>query len=180
MTDAPKQLVERVNSARDALEIAERAARRKRSEYHAAVGELSRAGLTVREIGKAVELSHQRVQQILEDLVCSFCERKANEVSKLIAGGARRSFVCDRCVGHAAVALRTKATVDEDGVVMELTTTAREPCEFCGSRIGERGEALKKLDAMATCNRVRICRRCVKICTEILAGEWKQATKALR
>ena len=125
-------------------------------------------------------MSHQRVQQILDDLVCGFCEQTASEVSKLIAGGAQRRFICDRCAARATHALRTKDAVEEDGVVMEFTVTTREPCEFCGCRIGERGGGLKKIEAMATHNRARICRPCVKMGTDILASEWKQAQRALR
>jgi hypothetical protein len=76
--------------------------------------------------------------------------------------------------------LRTKGDVDEDRVVMAFTATTRNPCEFCGCRIGERRDRLKKIDAMATHNDVRICRTCVKRCTDILAGEWKEARRALR
>jgi hypothetical protein len=180
MTDIDKSLLRNVNVARENMEVAEREARRQRSEYHAAIGDLARSGLTVREIGKAVELSHQRIQQVLDDLVCSFCDLTASEVSKLIAGGGRRRFICDRCAARAALALRTKGDVDEDRVVMEFTATTRDPCEFCGARIGERGDGRKKIDAMATHNHVRICRPCVKKCTDILAGEWKQAQRGLR
>lgn len=180
MVDINESLLRNVNAARENMEVAEREARRKRSEYHAAIGELARSGLTVREVAKAVDLSHQRIQQLLDDLVCSFCDLPASEVAKLIAGGGRRRFICDRCAARAALALRTEGDVDEDRVVMAFTATTRDPCEFCGRRIGERGDGRQKIDAMAMHNHVRICRPCVKRCTDILAGEWKQARRALR
>jgi hypothetical protein len=40
--------------------------------------------------------------------------------------------------------LCTKGDVDEDRVVMKFTATTRAPCEFCGCRIGERGDGVKK------------------------------------
>jgi hypothetical protein len=171
-----ESLVRNVNAAREDLAAAERVARRKRSDYHAAIGELSHAGLTVREIGKAVDLSFQRVQQILGALVCSFCEQPASEVQKLIAGGGeRRPFICDGCVSHASAALRTKDRVVEDGPVMSFTTATREACDFCGCRIGDRGVGLQKIAAMATFNRTWICRQCVKACADVLQDDWKAA-----
>lgn len=169
-------LVQRVNVAREELAAAERVARKKRSEYHAAIGELSHAGLTVREIGKAVDLSFQRVQQILGALMCSFCEQPASEVQKLIAGGGeRRPFICDGCVSRASAALRTKDRVVEDGPVMSFTAATREACDFCGCHIGDRGVGLQRIAAMATFNRTWICRQCVKACAEVLQEEWKVA-----
>src|ERR1700674_3936416 len=121
-------LVDRVNAARDAMAAAELAARHKRSEFHAAIGALAHAGLTVRDIGKAVALSHQRVQQILGGLYCSFCELNAYMVSKLVAGGHSQVYICDHCIGRATLAFRGGAA--EDGLEMELVIEGL--CDFCG------------------------------------------------
>src|SRR5437660_4257116 len=80
---------------------AERQARLARAEYHAAVRRLHLAGASLREIADALELSHQRVAQIVEgaggswwqriwstrnprrDALCTFCGRPPSEVAKL-------------------------------------------------------------------------------------------------
>lgn len=170
-------LVRQVDLARRALDAAEHAARHKRSEYHASIGALRHAGLTIREIGKAIDLSHQRVQQIVDALACSFCTLTADQVPKLVAGGHKPgTYICDRCIGRATLAFRTRGAVEEVGVVMDLVTTGL--CDFCGCAIGA-SFGRRKVDGMALHNATRICRPCVAMCTDILEAEWKQAKKAL-
>jgi ATP-dependent protease Clp ATPase subunit len=62
---------------------------------------------------------------------------------------------------------------------MSFSASTREPCDFCGTRIGDRGAGLQKIAAMATFNGTWICRQCVKACADILEDDWKAAGKAL-
>src|SRR5207247_10957170 len=88
-----------------------------RADYHTSVRRLHLAGGSLREIAEALGLSHQRVQQIVDeaggswwtrvwrtrtpkrDAVCTFCGRPPSEVSKLIAGP--NVYICNACVEHA-------------------------------------------------------------------------------
>src|SRR5262249_40828806 len=83
-----------------------------KADYHHAVRRLHFAGASMREIADALEISHQRVHQIIDaaggsggwkvrrkadaDLGCSFCGRSKDEVTKLIAGPG--IFICEECV----------------------------------------------------------------------------------
>ena len=93
---------------------AERDAVLSRADYHAAVRRLHLAGASLREISEALGLSHQRVQQIVQnaggtwwqrvwrsrkvkrDAVCTFCGRPPSEVQKLITGP--NVYICNDCV----------------------------------------------------------------------------------
>src|SRR5260370_39712534 len=95
----------------------ERAFHAARWDYRTAVRRLHLGGGTLREIAAALGLSHQRVQQIVDEAggtwwqrlwksrrapdpgPCTFCHRPPTVVAKLIAGPA--VFICDACV-HAA------------------------------------------------------------------------------
>src|SRR5277367_1521834 len=79
---------------------AERVALLARADYHTAVRRLHLAGGSLREIAQALGVSHQRVQQIVEDAggswwqrvwrtrnvsrdaVCTGCERPPSELAK--------------------------------------------------------------------------------------------------
>src|SRR5258708_19859590 len=59
-------LLLRATEARDRAEELRREAARSRLAFHDAVCELHRAGGSLREIAQALDLSHQRVHQIVE------------------------------------------------------------------------------------------------------------------
>src|SRR5687768_13351382 len=106
-------LLEKARAAGTALAEAERQVLVSRADYHTAIRRLHLAGASLREIAQALSLSHQRVQQIVSaaggswwplwrsrsrrpDMACTWCDRPASEVSKLIAGP--NIFICDACV----------------------------------------------------------------------------------
>src|SRR5687767_7091678 len=82
------------------LAEAERQALEARGEYHTAVRRLHLGGASLREVAEALDLSHQRVQQIVRGAggswwqrvwrsrnvqpgaVCTFCDRPPSEVAK--------------------------------------------------------------------------------------------------
>lgn len=65
---------------------------------------------------KGKDNSHEEVKKAPEDLTCSFCGKKQNEVMKLIAGPM--SFICDECIGLCVDILREdnkKRPLNKDG-----------------------------------------------------------------
>src|SRR5437879_6846212 len=108
------QLVEKARAAGAKLADAERQVETARTEYHTVVRRIHLAGGSLREIAHALDLSHQRVQQMVgnaggswwqrvwrsrnarRNLRCTFCGRPNDEVAKLIAGP--NVFICDSCV----------------------------------------------------------------------------------
>ncbi|GLY46442.1 ClpX C4-type zinc finger protein [Lentzea sp. NBRC 102530] len=73
--------------------------------YHHSVLKLHRAGGSMREIAEALQMSHQRVHQIVEQSKrterCWFCARNADQVDKMMAGPA--ALICDLCIAEAQV-----------------------------------------------------------------------------
>src|SRR5580692_8779274 len=92
-----KLMVDKVDFMRTGLEAAEREMQRARSQYHAAVGDMARAGLTVREIGAQIGISHQRVQQILDELECIFCGAAKYDGAPFVGGGDG-GYICVPCL----------------------------------------------------------------------------------
>src|SRR2546429_2756746 len=112
-------LLRRATQARDHAEELQREAARSRVAFHEEVCELHRAGGSLREIAEALDLSHQRVHQIVEasggggawsrlwrrrassarsriPASCSFCGVHELETRRLIAGPGTR--ICDGCL----------------------------------------------------------------------------------
>jgi hypothetical protein len=159
------ELLEKARAAGAQLGESERQALLARGEYHAAIRRLHLAGASLREIGQALALSHQRVMQIVDeaggswwqrvwrnrnvkrDAVCTFCGRPPSEVAKLIAGPD--VYICDACVSAASRAAPPFA----------LATTARR-CAFCG----------KKQRSLASAPEAGVCAACLRACREILEG----------
>jgi len=107
-----RNLLQAARAAGARLADAERQALLARADYHTAIRRLHLAGASLREIARALSLSHQRVQQVVRaaggswwqvwrrrltppDAVCTWCERPPGEVSKLIAGP--NLYICDAC-----------------------------------------------------------------------------------
>jgi hypothetical protein len=140
------------------LAEAEREALLARADYHTAIRRMHLAGASLREVGEAVGISHQRVQQIVEsaggswwqrvwktrrprrDAVCTFCGGAPGDVAKLIAGPD--VYVCDGCVAALGRATRK----------------SRGPCSFCGKRGAVRLEA----------GGPGVCADCLRTCREII------------
>jgi hypothetical protein len=134
------------------------------AHYHRAVRRLHIAGSSMREIGDAMRLSHQRVHQIVEasagpprrwklrkrargPLMCSFCERSSDEVNKLVAGAG--AYICGVCIQSAD-------TGEFDKV--HVASTLR--CSFCTKRRQE-------VARMVAGSHTQICEQCLRLCKEI-------------
>ena len=157
-------------AASDRLARSQQAMDDARTDYHQAVRRLHLAGGSLRDIAEALELSYQRVHQIIQgtgglpdwrhprttaDLVCSFCGASPADAAKLIAGPAVQ--ICDFCVGLARQAHATHAPAARTGAVLSPVSTG--DCSFCGGSPGP-------LVAGAA---GYICLSCVDFCDEVLA-----------
>jgi len=149
--------------ARERMDRGRREALAARAEFDSAVCDLHRAGASLREIAEALDLSHQRVHQIVgqqpsvwarltrrpgprrQTSACSFCGRSQAEVEKLVAGPG--VYICDGCIRSVAPNVRAGAHVT---------------CSFCGR---QRRDA----QSMAARGDVRICDSCLRLCLEVLA-----------
>jgi hypothetical protein len=169
------ELLKKARGAGSKLVEAERQALVSRAEYHTAVRRLHLAGASLREIAHALDLSHQRVQQIVDgaggtwwqrmwrtrnvkrDAVCTFCGRPPSEVSKLIAGP--NVYICDVCVGLAERSLVGGA--GPPSVAPSKRKRALSRCSFCSRR---RGTQRPLFSGPAAC----VCGECLRLCREIL------------
>ncbi len=93
-------------------------------------------------------------------LACSFCSKKQNEVSKLIAGPA--VYVCNECVGDCNDAIANAEPSGSITIVVDQTAEAR--CSFCGRKPDE----VERIVGVPT---ARVCNECLKICKEILSSD---------
>jgi hypothetical protein len=168
-----EQLLKKARTQGAQAAEAERQAQLSRADYHTAVRRLHLAGGSLREIAEALGVSHQRVQQIVNDAggswwrrvwrtrivkrdaVCTYCDRPPSEVAKLIAGP--NVYICDACVTRAENALAGGA--DRGPAVLSRSITAR--CAFCRKR----RNAERPLIAQPAAN---ICGDCLRLCRQIL------------
>lgn len=176
-------LLRLAEEARDRADDLEQETARARAAYHEAVCDLHRAGATLRELADALQLSHQRVHQIVgaraagggpwarlrrarsavrsrTPLSCSFCGAAQAERRKLIAGPG--ISICDACVAIAQAVLDTGEAGATALVPLEPTTQAR--CRFCGLGGRRTGGPLVAGGGLS------ICGRCLGLCREVLSS----------
>jgi hypothetical protein len=166
------ELLGRVVNAQAKLRTAEQDLSVANAAFATALRQLNLAGGSVRDIARAVGLSHQRVSQLIEAvgdgrgwkrsgkkpvvLACSFCGRTQHEATKLIAG--QGVMICDSCVAIAGPVSRV-GTPDPPFVV------GRESqCSFCDK--WARPDLL-----VATDESFSICGECLDLCDEIIDEE---------
>ncbi len=179
------ELLTAAKAAEGRMVDAERSADLARADFRHAVRRLHLAGGSLREIADALNLSHQRVHQIIGEaggtrpwlsaarrgkvkgaalLACSFCGKSRPQVRKLIAGPG--VYICDQCIskadqviatgGVAATPLSAVKSIGED-----ITTVK---CSFCGKR-------RYQVSGLAAAARAAICAECLALCHEITAEE---------
>jgi hypothetical protein len=160
-----EEMLKRAQAAGAQLAEAEKAAMLARAEYNTVLRRIHLGGASLREIAGALGLSHQRVQQIVDDAggswwkprtrdaVCTFCGRPPSEVSKLVRGP--NVFICDGCIGLAEHAL--------SGVrgALALAASGKSSCSFCGKRRSDK-------KAMVIGPTSNVCDACIGLCRQII------------
>jgi hypothetical protein len=165
-----KELLELARKTGTDLAGAEQAALLARAEYHTAVRRLHLAGASLREIAEALDLSHQRVHQIVDgsggswwreawrtrgttrDAICTWCRRPPSEVEKLVAGP--NIYICDGCVREAERALRKS---DESRIASRVAR-----CSFCRRFAGTRRKVV-------TGRHANVCAECLQMCRDFMS-----------
>src|SRR5262245_16529682 len=184
-----EQLLAQAKLAEERLIDAEQDVEVARAEFHRAVRRLHLHGASLRELAGALQLSHQRVHQIVEaaggarrwrrrertppELTCSFCARPQRKTRKLVAGPG--VYICEACVATAdSVITSGRNEHTAIGTVEAVPASSRaRPCSFCGKhRHHVSGLATTvdnphgKLDTDAA-----ICSECLTLCREIHAEQ---------
>ena len=175
MTPLDKALLAECEHARVQMQAAESALKTARSGFEGAVRRLYIEGASTREIAEALDLSHQRVHQLVGTEPkswwhrvlgiqqepyrgCSFCGKSPKAVSKLVAGPS--VHICDGCIKAAA------SLSDEEGMTLaapfkKVPDTSPKRCSFCGQR--SRGVA------RFTARGHQICSVCIVRAQEIVS-----------
>jgi ribosomal protein L24E len=159
-----EDLLAAARHAQEALVEADHAAEVAKARFHRAVRRLQLSGASLRELAAALNLSHQRVHQIVEtaggarrwgrrrqlppDLACSFCGRPKRKARKVVAGPD--VYICEQCVETAA----------------DTAPGSQERCSFCGKRRHPGTGLFTSPD-----DEVAICAACLTLCREILSEQ---------
>ncbi|MGO1055856.1 ClpX C4-type zinc finger protein [Crossiella sp. CA198] len=162
-------LLAATRAATEQWRAAQRATEAAKAEYQRSIRRLHLSGASLREIADALDLSHQRVHQLVEaaggvpdwrprktpsGLACSFCAAPEEECGRLVAGP--QIFICDNCVNQAQLVLA--------GHPSRLDQAAgRFTCSFCAKPATETGP-------LATGPGVRICGGCANFAAEVVAA----------
>lgn len=173
------ELVQRARDAASRLVDCERDLDRARGDYYHAVGRLHLAGASMREIAEALDLSHQRVHQIIEsvggnrrrwkrlpacdpkDLLCSFCGLVKKQARTLVAGPG--VYICGECVMVASEVVATGRPAGHKRTTFEpIDEGSGRKCSFCR-------KAGKRVGPMAARVDFAICGPCLKLCKDIVA-----------
>jgi hypothetical protein len=180
-----EELLAAARQAQEQLVEADHAAEVAKAQFHRAVRRLHLSGASLRELATALNLSHQRVHQIVEaagggrrwggrrrlpsGLACSFCGRPQRRTPRLVAGPG--VYICEECIETAETVIRSgQATETAPGRLYSVPdNAAQRRCSFCGrhrprvtglaSSVGN--PAGKLADDAA------ICAECLALCREI-------------
>jgi hypothetical protein len=92
-------------------------------------------------------------------LQCSFCRKKQEEVSKLIAGS--NNYICNECVVSYSQVITEGANV---GNISLFEAETNPSCSFCGKQFPE-------VEKIVGFEENRICNDCIDICQEIINAD---------
>lgn len=171
------ELLRKAREAADRLAETEHKVQLARTEYYAIIRRMHLAGGSLREISQALGLSHQRVQQMVqetggswwqriwssrnlkENLICTFCKRSQNELSKLIAGP--KVFICDQCVAKAESVVTGRGIPASSDFLVLVKQGSRARCSFC-----RKGRTADRI--LLTGYAGNICGECLDVCRQVL------------
>jgi hypothetical protein len=172
-----QELLKKARAAADRLAGTEHEVQLARTEYYSIIRRMHLAGGSLREISQALGISHQRVQQMVqvtggswwqriwrsrnlkENLVCTFCKRSQNKVSKLIAGP--NVYICDRCVAKAERIMTDSGIPTCSGFLVPVKEGSRARCSFC-----RKGRTADR--QLLTGSAGNICGECLGVCRQVL------------
>lgn len=193
-----KELLAAARASQGRVVESERAVDLARAEFRYSVRKLHLAGASLREIGDALNLSHQRVHQIVEEAggtgrgwrsfagrgdhprrdapSCSFCGKSRKEVRKLIVGPG--AAICETCADKASQVLETgRVGATPLSAIKPLPRPAKAdvPAEAAAvTKCSFCGKGRHQVDGLAmaagtTTAGVTICTECLALCHEIVA-----------
>lgn len=190
-----EELLAAARAAHSRLVDAERAADLARAEFRYSVRKLHLAGASLREVGEALNFSHQRVHQIVEEagggrgwrsfagfgarprpraIACSFCGTAREQVRRLAVGPGFVA-ICDTCADKAGQVLATgEVAATPLSAIKPLPAAgpgepaAATKCSFCGK--GRHQVDGIAMAAGTTTAGVFICTECLALCRETAAG----------
>jgi ATP-dependent protease Clp ATPase subunit len=109
-----------------------------------------------------MQMSHQRVHQIIDGAVCSFCDARQADVARLIAGPG--VFICDRCLMLALRVIASERDASDDRTIIQQAAAGPSvKCSFCRKKA-------KRVGRMAERSETRICSHCLSLCTQVIAS----------
>jgi hypothetical protein len=182
-----ESLLAEARQAEGRLIDAEHDAEVARAEFHRAVRRLHLRGASLRELADALQLSHQRVHQIVEaaggarrwrrrerttlELHCSFCGRAQRKTRKLVAGPG--VYICESCVERAASVIASgQSDLTALGPLTPVPPAGKgRRCSFCGKHRHQlSGLATTVNNPHGKLNTdAAICSDCLTLCREIHA-----------
>jgi hypothetical protein len=174
-------LVKKALAARERCTNLELELAQEKAHFCRAVRELHTSGASLREIAAALELSHQRVHQLVEGSgagswiarltggrkeagprspsCCSFCGVSQFDTRKLVAGPG--IWICERCIGSATRVATGSGTSAEDADRFSLVPRDNRGvrCNFCG-------RGLRRAPCIVTGgpHARTICNGCLELC----------------
>src|SRR5262249_33344821 len=184
-----EQLLAQAKLAEERLIDAEQDVEVARAEFHRAVRRLHLRGASLRELADALQLSHQRVHQMVEaaggarrwrrrertpaELSCSFCARPQRKTRKLVAGP--RVYICEACVALAEAVIASGQNAETAiGTVQAVPASARaRRCSFCGKPRHQVNGLATTIDNPhgKLAGDAAICSECLTLCREIHAEQ---------
>jgi hypothetical protein len=179
-------LLAEARRAQERLIDAERDADVARADFHRAVRRLHLHGASLRELAGTLDLSHQRVHQIVEtagggrrwgrrgrlppDLACSFCGRPQRKTRKLVAGPG--IYICEKCVEMAEAVIGSGQAAETalgplHSIPRDMT---QRRCSFCGKRrhqVTGLATSAGNPAGSKVAGDAAICAECLNLCREI-------------
>jgi transposase-like protein len=147
-----------------------------KEDYHQSIRDLHINEMSLREIASQLNLSHQRVHQIVEssnpswrfwlspvkqELACSFCAADNEQVNKLVAG--TNIYICDRCAKNCAKATLSGNTAHSPANKLRVVhKTSKVRCSFCGKLPNSRR-------SVVAAEKHQICSKCLDMTLRLMA-----------